>query len=136
MFLDQDRKGYILRISKDDWERQVFEQKKYYTGLSRGWKLGTIIFFVRKREAGDSFIGYGIVEKIDTLSELTPEEEKYCEENGWKLALKFKYVSKFSTPYPIKNSILSNDVRKGRYLHGVALNEDQVNEILEKAKDS
>lgn len=90
---------------------------------------------MRKRGAGDSFIGYGIVEKIDVLWKFSPEEEKYCEENGWKLALKFKYVRKFK-PYPIKNLILSSDVRNVRYLHGAALNEDQVNDILKIDGDS
>ncbi|MBS7620305.1 hypothetical protein KEJ21_06650 [Candidatus Bathyarchaeota archaeon] len=52
------------------------------------------------------------------------------------MALKFKYVSKFSKPYPIKNLILSSDVKKGRHLHRAALNEDQVNEILEIVGDS
>lgn len=84
---------------------------------------------MRKKEAGDSFIGYGVVEREIMLWGLPPEEEKYCEDNEWKFALKFKYMSKFSKPYSIKESFLSEDVR--RYLHKAGLNEDQVDEVLE-----
>lgn len=44
MFPNQKRKGHIFRISEDDWERQVFKQKKYYTGMSIGWKLETSFY--------------------------------------------------------------------------------------------
>lgn len=76
--------GYILRISEDDWEKQVFEIEKYYTAVRRRWHRGTNILLARKKDVGDSFIGYGVVGKVKHLWELSPEEEAYCQENNWK----------------------------------------------------
>ena len=74
----EENHGYILRISSDDWVDQVYELKKYYSGVMRSWKRETPILFAKKTDIGDSFIGYGIVEKAEFLWELTPEEEAYC----------------------------------------------------------
>jgi len=101
----------------------------------RRWKRGTIILLARKAEEGDSFIGYGVVDKVEMLWELPPEEEAYCREQGWKCSLSFKTLSRFEKPYPIKKSILADDPRKGRLLHGARLTEDQVDAILEAAED-
>ena len=134
--MSQDEKyGYILRISKDQWLKQVYDLKKYYPGTMRRWKRGTIILLAKKAEEGDSFIGYGVVDKVQMLWELPPEEEAYCRERGWKCALSFKTLFRFDKPFPIKESILADDPRKGRLLHGVRLTEDQVDAILEAAED-
>ena len=70
--------GYILRLSTEDWRDQVYELKKYYSGVMRGWKRETPVLLAMKTEAGDSFIGYGVVGKVEHLWELSPEEEAYC----------------------------------------------------------
>ena len=44
----------------------------------RGWRRETPILLAKKTEAGDSFIGYGVVGKVEMLWELPPEEEAYC----------------------------------------------------------
>ncbi len=75
----EENYGYILRISKDSWEKQVFDIKKYYTAVRRKWHRGTNILLARKTEVGDSFIGYGVVGKVEHLWELSPEEETYCQ---------------------------------------------------------
>lgn len=127
--------GYILRLSTDSWRDQVFELKKYYSGVMRGWKRETPILLAKKTEAGDSFIGYGVVGKVEMLWELPPEEEAYCRENNWKCALTFKALNGFEKPYPIKESLLAEDPRKGSFLHGARLNEDQVDAILDAAEE-
>lgn len=131
----EENPGYILRISKESWLKQVYELKKYYSGIMRRWKRGTVILLAKKAEEGDSFIGYGVVEKVEMLWELPPEEEAYAKEHGWRCALTFKPLVKFEKPYPIKKSILKDDTRKGRLLHGARLTEDQVDAILEAAED-
>ena len=30
---EEENYGYILRIRQDDWEKQVFDIKKYYTAV-------------------------------------------------------------------------------------------------------
>lgn len=131
----EDNPGYVLRISRDSWLRQVYELKKYYPGITRRWKRGTIILLARKAEEGDSFIGYGVVGKVEMLWELPPEEEAYCRENNWKCALTFKALNGFEKPYPIKASLLAEDARKGAFLHGARLTEDQVDAILDAAEE-
>ena len=135
MSQEQENPGYILRISKDRWVEQVYELKKYYSGVMRRWKRGTIILLAKKADEGDSFIGYGVVNKVEMLWELPPEEEAYAKEHNWKCALTFKTLFRFEKPYPIKESILADDPRKGRLLHGARLTEDQVDAILEAAED-
>jgi hypothetical protein len=108
--------------------------KKYYSGVMRGWKRGTPIMLAKKTDVGDSFIGYGVVGKVELLWELPPEEEAYCRENNWKCALTFKALKRFEKPFPIKESILADDARKGSFLHGIRLSEDQVDEILDSAE--
>jgi len=45
--------GYILRLSTEDWRDQVYELKKYYSGVMRGWKRETPILLAMKTDAGD-----------------------------------------------------------------------------------
>jgi len=127
--------GYILRLSTEDWRDQVYELKKYYSGVMRGWKRETPVLLAMKTDAGDSFIGYGVVGKVEHLWELSPEEEAYCRENNWKCALTFKALNRFERPYPIKESLLSDDPRKGSFLHAARLTEDQVDALLDAAEE-
>jgi hypothetical protein len=132
--MSEENYGYILRIKTEEWRNQVYELKKYYSGVMRAWRRGSKILLAMKAEAGDSFIGYGVVGKVEQLWELPPEEEAYCKENNWKCALTFKDLFKFPKPYPIKESIIGSDPRKGSFLHGARLTEKQVDTILETAK--
>jgi len=104
----EENHGYILRISSDDWVDQVYELKKYYSGVMRSWKRETPILFAKKTDVGDSF--------------------RRC-------ALSFKTLRKFEDPYPIKESILAEDPRKGSFLHDARLTEEQMDTILEAAED-
>ncbi|UCH57850.1 MAG: hypothetical protein JSV18_02810 [Candidatus Bathyarchaeota archaeon] len=132
---DEKNYGYILRIITNDWRDQVYELKKYYSGVIRAWRRDTPILLAMKTDVGDSFIGYGVVGKVEHLWELPPEEEAYCMENNWKCAITFKSLFKYNKPYPIKESILADDPRKGSFLHAVRLTEDQVDAILEAAEE-
>jgi hypothetical protein len=132
---EEQNYGYILRISTESWRDQVFELKKYYSGVMRGWKRETTILLAKKTDVGDSFIGYGVVGKVEMLWELSPEEEAYCRENNWRCALTFKALNGFERPYPIKESILAEDPRKGSFLHGARLTEDQMDAILDAAEE-
>lgn len=127
--------GYILRLSKEEWLRQVFELKKYYPGVMRGWTRGMTILLARKTDQGDSFIGYGIIDRIDMPWELQEKERQYCKENGWKCVLVFKNLTRFEEPLPVKETFLRGDKRKGKFLHAIPLTVDQVDSILDSAED-
>ena len=130
----EERPGYILRVSHDDWVEQIFEIKKYYSGIIRNWRIGTPILLAKKTHVGDSFLGYGITKKVEMLWEMSPEEEHYCKENGWKVAITFNPLIRFNEPLPIKMTPLKDDKRKGFFLHGILLPEDTVDAILDTAE--
>ena len=131
----EERRGYILRIIRDEWVEKVFKEQRYYSGISRRWRRGDIILFAKKTEAGDSFIGYGVVEKIEEIWELPPEERRYAMEHGWRWALTLNPIFRFEKPIPIRETILAEDPRKGRFLHGAMLTEEELDAILEAAED-
>lgn len=127
--------GYILRISSDEWLNQVFQIKKYYSGINRNWKSGTPVLLAKKTEEGDSILGYGITQNVEMLWEMTPEEEDYCRENNWRCALTFQPLVKFKKPLPIKDTILAYDKRRGSFLHGALISEQTINSILDRAEE-
>ena len=67
--------------------------------------------------------------------EMTPEEEDYCKENGWRCALSFHPLTWFPNPIPLRNTFLAQDKRKGSFLHGALLSEAQVDELLDLAEE-
>lgn len=126
--------GYILRISTEKWVEQVFDRARYYTSLRRTWKPRQTIVFLHKTEIGDSVIGYGVIENIYERDEVTEEEQRECEKYDWKKAIEFKYMIKLEKPLPLKETFLKDSKRRGRYLHGLKLSEEQSNSIISKAE--
>lgn len=126
--------GYVLRISTDEYLQQLAEIKKYYPGIQRHWHKGTPILFAKKVKV-DSFVGYGIVDKVEMLWEMTPEEEDYCRQNKWKQGITFKPLIMYEKPLPIRETFLKDDKRKGMFLHGIKLTENQVDAILDAAEE-
>jgi hypothetical protein len=127
--------GYILRISNETLVNQVFSLGKYYSGIQRNFIRGTPLLFAAKTDDGDSLVGYGVVDKIEYLWEMTPEEETYAREHNWKIALTLRGATRFRTPLLIKNSLLKDDKRKGAYLHGAKLTENTIDALLEQAEE-
>jgi hypothetical protein len=128
--------GYVLRIGTEDLVSQVFSLGKYYSGIQRSFIHGTPILFAAKSEGGDSLVGSGVVDKVEYLWEMVPEEETYAKEHGWKIGLTLRAVHKFRTPLLLKNSILKDDKRKGAFLHGAKLTEDQIDALLTQAEQT
>ena len=126
--------GYILRISRKEWVKQVFERTKYYVGIRRKWKPGQTILFVHKTLNGDAFIGYGVVNSFQSLEELTESEKAECEEWGWRGAIDFKYVVRFEKPVLVKETPLGSSKLKGKYLHGVKLSKAYIDSVLAMAE--
>jgi len=127
--------GYVLRIAHEDLVNQVFSLGKYYSGIQRNFIRGTPLLFAAKSEGGDSVVGYGVVDKAEFLWEMTPEEEAYAREHGWKIALTLRGATRFKNPLLIKNSLLKDDKRKGAYLHGAKLSEGTIDALLEQTKE-
>jgi len=124
--------AYVLRITSDYWVSHVFDMAIYLTNLRRKWKADQGIIFIHNTESGDAVIGYGIIEKVCKQNEL-PEEER-LEPEKWKEAIVFKYVIKFEKPLITKKTFLKNPKFRGRFLHGLAINKEQLDSIVTQAE--
>ena len=127
--------GYILRISTKRWVDQVFNLAMYYTGARRRWKVGQTIIFVHRTSLGDAVIGYGVIGDIYESDELSEEERRECEKHGWKKAIEFRYIIRFENPLPIKETSLKDLKLRGKYLHSLPLNKQQLDAIISQAED-
>jgi hypothetical protein len=126
--------GYILRIASKQWVNQVFRMAIYFTNMRRKWKNGQIILFVHKTSVGDALVGYGLIEKACEQNELFEEDKYECERGGWKRAIEFTYVKQFDEPLAIKDTFLKGSKLRGRYFHGLKLNNNQLESILAQAE--
>ncbi len=126
--------GYILRIATEKWVDQVFNLAIYYTGARRKWKVGQTIIFTHKTKIGDAVIGYGVIGNIYEKDELSEEERRECEKWGWKKAIEFKYIIKFEKPLPVKETFLKDLKLRGKYLHSLPLNKEQMDSIISRAE--
>lgn len=131
----ENHSGCILRITKEEWLQQVFDLRMYYTGL-RGvrWKPDLTVLFARKSDMGDSFIGYGIIQSVKKVDELTENEKLECQKFGWRWRLDFSKMWKFEPPLPLKNTPLADVTKKGKFLHGHYLSEAEIRAILSDVK--
>lgn len=125
--------GYILRIAAAQWVDRVFDTAIYYTSLRRRWKRGQVIIFIHKTGIGDAAVGYGVLDHMTEKNELTEEEMRDCEEGGWKGAIEFKYVKRFEKPLLIRETFLKDSKLRGRFFHGLELNEEQLESIVSQA---
>jgi len=128
--------GYILRIASEEWVDRVFDLAIYYTSTRRKWETGQTIVFVHKTDMGDAIVGYGIIGNICALDELSEEERRECQRQGWKRAIEFKYVLRFDKPLLVKETFLKGLKLRGRYLHGLSLNREQLDSIIRQAERS
>lgn len=127
-------KNFILRITREEWLRQVFKIKKYYPGVPRRWEEGGVLLLARKAEEGDSFIGYAVLDRFVRKDLLPPSRRQECEEMRWKGELVFSELYRFEPPVPIKATVLGATSIRGRCFHGYPLTDEQVKSILEIAK--
>jgi len=127
-------RNYVLRITKEEWYRQVYTIKKYYPGVRRRWDPGGTILLVRKPEKTDSFIGYGIVGDFTKKDQLPEEKRQECVKMGWRGEIAFKELYKFDPPLPIKDTALGGLGAKGKILQGYPLTNEQVQSVLDTAK--
>ena len=126
--------GYILRIATKQWLDQVFEMAVYYTGFRRKWIPGKTILFVHRTNIGDAIVGYGEIEDVYEVDDLSDVEKRECEKHGWKKAITFKYVMPFEKPLLIKETFLRERKYRGRYMHGLQLGKEQLSMLVSQAE--
>jgi hypothetical protein len=109
--------SYILRVPRDDVERQLYIKHSLYVGIRRDWSSGTKVLFIRKSESGDDvFIGSGLIHEIVILDDLAECEKKLCLENNWYCKLVFRTITRFYPIVPIKSTPAARD--NPHMLHG------------------
>ena len=127
--------NYILRIAKDEWERQVFALKAYYAGVRRDWEKNSTIFLVKRTQSGDAFVGYGIVRSVTLLEDMDDKEKEMCVNNNWNRKLSFVKLVRFEPPVLVKNTIVSKWGQKGALLHGAPISEPDMESITKMARN-
>jgi len=126
--------NYILRISKDEWEKQVFAIKSYYAGVRREWKPNAKILLIKNTESGDAFIGYAVIRNVADLEEMNDEEKDMCINNNWNKKLSFGKLVRFEPPVLVKDTVVSRWGQKGALLHGAPISETDIESIIKIAK--
>ncbi|MFH2112576.1 MAG: hypothetical protein ABIJ47_15110, partial [Candidatus Bathyarchaeota archaeon] len=116
--------AYLVRVNSIEMLNQIKEIRRYYTGIKRNWIIGTPILFAKGEIVGDSIIGCGYISKIEEPWMLSRQEERYCIRNNFHTILSFNDIYWFKNPLPIKDTMLSADPRRGAYLHGYKMSEE------------
>jgi hypothetical protein len=127
--------NYILRIAKDEWEKQVFNLKAYYAGVRRDWEKNSTIFLIKKTESGDAFVGYGIVKNVISLEDMDDKEKEMCVNNNWNKKLSFGKLVRFEPPVLVKDTMVSKWGQKGALLHGAPISEPDMEFITKMARN-
>jgi hypothetical protein len=126
--------NYILRIIKDQWERQVFAIKAYYAGVRRDWKPDGKILLIKNTEAGDAFVGYAVIKKITDLDEMDDKEKDMCIDNNWNKKLSFGKLVRFEPSVLVKDTVVGKWGQKGALLHGAPISEDDIESVVKMSK--
>jgi hypothetical protein len=110
-----EQASYILRIQRDELERQLYGQRVVYVSIKRDWLHTTKLLFIRK----SSFIGSGIIDRFVSLGELREEEKKICLENNYYGKIEFAKLVRFYPAVAVEDTCVAGDNSLG--LHGASL---------------
>ena len=107
--------SYILRIQKDELERQLFGRRAFYVNISRDWSQGTIVLFIKK----DSFISSGVIHRFVAIDALDEWERNLCTENNWYGKITFARLARFVPPVPLQDTPAAG--QNSLALHGASI---------------
>jgi hypothetical protein len=115
MTLDNKPASYVLRIQRDELERQLYGQRILYVSIKRDWLRGTKLLFIRKT----AFIGSGIIDRFILVSELREDEKKICLENNCYGKIEFAKLVRFYPAVALEDTSVAGQNILG--LHGASL---------------
>lgn len=107
--------SYILRIQKDELERQLFSRRSFYVGIRRDWSRGTRVLFVKK----DAFLGSGVIDRFIAINKLEEPEKKLCIENNWYGKIVFEKLARFVPAVPMQDTPAAD--QNSLALHGSSI---------------
>jgi len=122
--------AYILRITKEEWVKQVYEKKRYYAGVRRRWRPGQRVLFVHKTEEGDAFIGSAVIDAVLGLEEMSDEDRRLCEQQGWSKLLLLRNLRRFKEALRVRETPLAKRRLPPRALHGMPVTPALLRSIL------
>ncbi|HYB68777.1 MAG TPA: hypothetical protein VEC97_04445 [Candidatus Acidoferrales bacterium] len=79
-------------------------------------------------------IGYGLVDHASERDTLPEEDRVECERGSWKRAIEFEYVKRFERPLLVKQTLLKDSKRHGRFVDVLELAREQLKQILSQAE--
>ena len=106
---------YILRIQREELDRQLFGQRIHYVSIKRNWLRNTKLLFLRKTV----FTGSGIIDRFVSLGELTDNEKKTCLENNCYGRIEFAKLVRFYPAIAVEDTSVAGQNTLG--LHGASL---------------
>ena len=115
--------SYILRVQRDELERQLFGRHAFYVNISRNWSRGTTVLFVKK----DVFIGSGIVDMLMGTDTMEEWEKKLCIENNWYGKILFARLTRFVPAVPLQDTPAAE--QNPLALHGASMSSQDAAKI-------
>ncbi len=83
--------SYIVRIQRDELERQLYGQRILYISIKRNWLRNTNLLFIKKA----AFIGSGTINRFISMSELVEDEKKICLANNYYGKIELAKLARF-----------------------------------------
>ncbi|HET6779630.1 MAG TPA: hypothetical protein VFH09_00550 [Nitrososphaera sp.] len=113
--IDSEAASYILRIQRDELERQLYGQRILYVSIKRDWQHSTKLLFVRET----AFIGSGIIDRFISSDELREDDKKVCLENNCYGKIEFAKVTRFYPAVAVEDTPVAG--QNPLALHGASL---------------
>jgi hypothetical protein len=120
--------SYILRIQRDELERQLYGQRVLYVSIKRDWLRNAKLLFIRNA----AFIGSGIIDRFVSIGELMEDEKKICLEKNYYGKMEFAKLVRFYPSIALKETSVSGQNILG--LHGASLPHSDALQIERLAK--
>lgn len=114
---------FILKIQKDELERQLFGRRTFYVSVNRDWSEGVMVLFVRK----DLFIGSGVIDRFIAMDGLEEPERKLCLENNWYGKIVFAKLVRFQPAVPVQDTPAAG--QNPLALHGSTISSSEARQI-------
>lgn len=126
--VDSEAASFILRIQRDDLERQLYGQRIFYVSIKRNWLRTTKLLFVKKT----AFFGSGIIDRFVSLGELREEEKKVCLENNCYGKIEFAKLVRFYPAISVEDTPVAG--QNILALHGASLPHSDAFQIEQLAR--
>jgi predicted RNA-binding protein len=128
MAADTEPASYLLRIKREEVERQLYGQRILYVNIKRDWLRNTKLLFVKKA----TFSGSGIIDRFVSFSEIREDEKKICLENSCYGKIEFAKLVRFYPVVAVEETSVAG--QNPLSLHGASLPRSDALQIEQLAR--